>query len=267
MTEVHSLQSSLLRWLRGSADDDILRWLYRGLLAVTVTVVALDYADLRDAVIAREAAMPATEQPAAEPLPARQGSTRPALPLQPSAKLRSSMTFELVGDGKLMATGTITPGTAKAFADEVAKRGSYIRTVVLQSPGGSVRDALAMGRLIRERKFATEVDKGRYCASACPLIFAGGVERRAEASAAIGVHQVAALGGDALSAASALQNGQQISAQCQQYLHDMGVDLEVWVYAMETPNDRLYYFRPEELLTLKLATAAGAAQPGVVKKS
>ena len=266
MIEVHSLQSSLLRWVRGSADDDILRWLYRSLLVATVTVVALDYAELRDAATARETAMPATEQPSAEPLPARQGSTRPALPL-PSAKLRSPMTFELVGDGKLMATGTITPGTAKAFADEVAKRGSYIRTVVLQSPGGSVRDALAMGRLIRERKFATEVDKGRYCASACPLIFAGGVERRAEASAAIGVHQVAALGGDGLSGAAGLQNGQQISAQCQQYLHDMGVDLEVWVYAMETPNDGLYYFRPDELLTLKLATAAGDATPGVAKKS
>jgi hypothetical protein len=130
-----------------------------------------------------------------------------------------------------------------------------------------VRDALAMGRLIRESKFATEVDKGRYCASACPLIFAGGVERRAEPSAAIGVHQVAALGGDGLSGAAGLQNGQQISAQCQQYLHDMGVDLEVWVYAMETPNDRLYYFRPDELLTLKLATAAGDATPVVARKS
>ncbi len=267
MIEVHSLQSSLLRWVRGSADDDILRWLYRGLLVATVTAVALDYAELRDAATARETAMPATEQPSAQPLPARQGSTRPALSSQPSAQLRSSMTFELVGDSRLMATGTITPGTAKAFADEVAKRGSYIRTVVLQSPGGSVRDALAMGRLIRESKFATEVDKGRYCASACPLIFAGGVERRAEPSAAIGVHQVAALGGDGLSGAAGLQNGQQISAQCQQYLHDMGVDLEVWVYAMETPNDRLYYFRPDELLTLKLATAAGDATPVVARKS
>ena len=102
------------------------------LAEATVTVVALDYAELRcDAATAREAAMPATEQPSADPLPARQDTTRPALPLQPgSAKLRSSMTFELVGDGKLMATGTITPGTVKAFADEVAKRGSYIRTVV-----------------------------------------------------------------------------------------------------------------------------------------
>ena len=38
-----------------------------------------------------------------------------------------------------MATGTIMPGTAKAFADEIDKRGAYVKTVVLHSPGGSLR--------------------------------------------------------------------------------------------------------------------------------
>ena len=80
-----------------------------------------------------------------------------------------------------------------SFAAEIGKRGDYIKTVVLNSPGGSVTDALAMGRLIREKKFATEVEAGKYCASSCPLVFAGGIERRAGDKAAIGVHQVAAL--------------------------------------------------------------------------
>ena len=52
------------------------------------------------------------------------------------------MTFELVGGGKLMATGTITPGISEAFAAEVKRRGDYIRTVAPNSPGGSVTDAL-----------------------------------------------------------------------------------------------------------------------------
>ena len=74
-------------------------------------------------------------------------------PLRESdASLRDTMTFDLQSDGRLIATGTIMPGTAKTFADEVEKRGGYVKTVVLQSPGGSVHDALAMGRLIRERK-------------------------------------------------------------------------------------------------------------------
>ena len=104
------------------------------------------------------------------------------------------MTFELVGGGKLMATGTITPGISEAFAAEIGKRGDYIKTVVLNSPGGSVADALAMGRLIREKNFATEIEPGKYCASSCPLVFAGGVERRVGDKAIIGVHQVAAVG-------------------------------------------------------------------------
>ena len=113
---------------------------------------------------------------------------------QPGGAMAKPMTFELVGGGRLMATGTITPGISEAFAAEVGKRGDYIKTVVLNSPGGSVTDALAIGRLIREKKFATEVEAGKYCASSCPLVFAGGVERRAGDKAAIGVHQVAAIG-------------------------------------------------------------------------
>jgi hypothetical protein len=266
MAEFGALRGSFLEWLQGSADDDVLRWLYRGLLAATVMAAALDYTDLQKNAAARDT--PASEQTQALPLPAQRDSVRPALPLQqPSVKLRGQMTFDLVGDGELEATGTIAPGIAKAFAAEVAKRGSYIKTVVLQSPGGSVRDALAMGRLIRDKKFSTEVDSGRYCASACPLVFAGGVERHAEAGAAIGVHEVAALGEQGMSGAAGLQNGQQISADCQQYLREMGVDLEVWVHAMATPNDQLYYFRPDELLALKLATAADASKARSKAKS
>ena len=134
--------------------------------------------------------------------------------------------------------------------------------MVLNSPGGSVTDALAMGRLIRERKFATEVEAGKYCASSCPLVFAGGVERRAGDRATIGVHQVAAL----RSAANRpprdeMSVAQNISARCQRYLADMGVSLQVWVHAMETPHDRLFVFKPDELKSLNMVTAAPASAP------
>ena len=89
------------------------------------------------------------------------------------------MTFELVGGGKLMATGTITPGISEAFAAEVAKRGDYIKTVVLNSPGGSVTDALAMGRLIREQEFR---DRGR-ARKILRLVLSAGVRRRRRSAA------------------------------------------------------------------------------------
>jgi hypothetical protein len=49
---------------------------------------------------------------------------------------------------------------------------------------------------------------------------------------------------------------QNISARCQRYLGDMGVSLQVWVHAMETPHDRLFLFKTHELKSLNLVTAA-----------
>jgi hypothetical protein len=172
-------------------------------------------------------------------------------------KLRAPMTFDLDAGGRLIAAGTIVPGTARLFAAEIEKRGSYVTTIVLASPGGSVGDALAMGHLIREKKFATEVEAEHYCASSCPLVFAGGAVRRVAENAAIGVHQISATAPVKLPAAEGMQDAQMISALCQRYLRDMGVDPEVWIRAMETPSERLFYFRPNELLDLKLATEIG----------
>ena len=268
------MQQRFHAWLSDRADEAILRWLFRSVVTVTIAVLAVDLATTQGWI--------ATPDPAATPAEIELGSpglNLPSLPSvlapwlpggdkrlvplpQPDGAMAQPMTFELVSGGKLMATGTITPGSSQSFAAEVGKRGDYVKTVVLNSPGGSVTDALAMGRLIRERKFATEVEAGKYCASSCPLVFAGGVERRAGDSATIGVHQVAAL--------PSLANGpprdemnvaQNISARCQRHLADMGVSLQVWVHAMETPHDRLFVFQPDELKSLNMVTAPPASAP------
>lgn len=119
-------------------------------------------------------------------------------------------------------------------------------------------DALAMGRLIREHKFATEVEARKYCVSSCPLVFAGGVARRAGDRAVIGVHQISAVKTPAADSAprDEMSLAQNISARCQRHLGEMGVNLEVWVHAMETPHDKLFVFKPDELKSLDLVTAA-----------
>ena len=38
----------------------------------------------------------------------------------------------------------------------------------------------------------------------------------------------------------------------------MGVSLQVWVHAMETPHDRLFVFKPDELKWLNMVTAPAA---------
>jgi len=273
-------QSSTIRqrfhtWLADHADEAILRWILRSVVTVTIAVLAVDLASMQGWIaIPDSAATPAEIQLGSPALnlpsmlpsmlaPLLPGGDKRLVPLpQPDGALARPMTFELVGGGKLMAAGTITPGISEAFAAEVGKRGDYVKTVVLNSPGGSVADALAMGRLIRERKFATEVEAGRYCVSSCPLMFAGGVERHAGDRATIGVHQVAAVrsaaNGPSRDEMSVAQN---ISARCQHYLGDMGVSLQVWVHAMETPHDKLFVFKPDELKALNMVTEASASAP------
>jgi hypothetical protein len=256
------LPAKVTAWLTERPDDHVLSALFGAVLVATVSVLGLDYYEMANA--PEPAIMPAGTpepalQPGAQPLPARKNGDRRSAPLRrPDAKLGGKMTFELVDGGRLLATGTIAPGTAEIFAAEVQKRASYIKTVVLHSPGGSVGDALEMGRLIRAKKFATEVENGAYCASSCPLVFAGGLERRAGEKAAIGVHQVYAatdVGSDGM------EHAQRVSAECQRYLREMGIDLEVWVHAMETPKEQLFYFKPDELISLKLATQRGTPPP------
>lgn len=264
MSSFSSLKQRLRAWLPGNPDETALRWIFRCILTGTIAVLAADLVNANGWMADPEqAAAPADllleESPGVAPsilAPLLPGGDKRLLPLrQPDGRLAQSMTFELVGGGRLLATGTITPGTSNAFASEIEHRGDYVKTVVLDSPGGSVADALAMGRLIREHKFATEVDAGKYCASSCPLVLAGGVERRAGERAVIGVHQVAAI----KSAANRpprdeMSVAQNVSARCQRYLGDMGVNLQVWLHAMETPHDKLFVFKPDELKSLALVT-------------
>lgn len=271
-----SLQQRVHAWLSDNPDEAVLRLVFRGVVAVTVAVLALDLATMTGWLQSADIALTPAETRQASPgfgLPGLPAILAPLLPgdrrlapmPQPDGVLGKPMTFELVGGGKLMATGAITPGASDSFAAEIARRGDYVKTVVLNSPGGSVGDALAMGRLIRERRLATEVEPGKYCASSCPLVFFGGIERRAGDKAAIGVHQVFAAGAqDPMAPRDDMSDAQRISARCQRYLGDMGINLQVWVHAMETPKDRLFIFKPDELKSLNIVTtepAAAAAAP------
>jgi hypothetical protein len=244
-------------------DEVALRALFAVMLATTAGLLAVDLSELSAvAPVSEPSAVPATPATTPSALPEMRRAGGPSGPLPPfDERLRAPMTFDLGAGGRLLATGTITRGTAQAFAAEIAKRGSYVTTVVLSSPGGSVSDALSMGRLIRDKSFATEVEAGHYCASSCPLVFAGGSTRRAGENAAIGVHQVSTIAKIPLPSGEGMQDAQIVSAVCQRYLHEMGVDPDVWIHAMETPSERLFYFRPDELLNLKLATEVGGKPP------
>ena len=79
------------------------------------------------------------------------------------------------------------------------------------------------------------------------------------ANAVIGVHQVFAPDPAEAARHDTMSEAQRVSARCQRYLAEMGLDLKMWVHAMETPKDRLFIFSANELRELNIVTSANVA--------
>ena len=250
----------IVNWAAAFEDGAIIRAAFFGLLTATGIILYLDYTDL----MARQPDAPAFTPDLTPILPAFDpnapgGTPGPAV-TTPVDQLRQPLVARLVNGGVLELTGTIDPGAAQRVAAEIDAHGEYVKTVALDSPGGAVIDALAIGKLIRDKGFATSVAAGALCASSCPLMFAGGRERLATESSAIGVHQIYAavptgtLTSQLASAGAAMSNAQTLTAEISRYLKSMGVDDEIWLRALETPPDKLTYLSPADLTSLKLVT-------------
>lgn len=138
------------------------------------------------------------------------------------------MNFILVSDGDcsdtcvqwVSAEGAITHATPTRFAAFLATLKNRKLPIVIQSVGGDVDAALAIGQMIRNRKLDTAIGRtqlndcpmldprckekmvkggwssgtvrsgGAYCFSACPFVVAGGVKRAASPNTSIGLHQI-----------------------------------------------------------------------------
>ncbi|MBE7184436.1 MAG: hypothetical protein INR68_08535 [Methylobacterium mesophilicum] len=246
----------------------MVRWVFRAMLAGTLAVLGLDFVDLRQAEsftapVAAPGA-PAFLPPEVETSgPVAPGNTEPFQPADPETA-RNPMQFTLEKGGTLSARGSIDPGAAERFKAELDARGEYVKVVALDSPGGSLHDAIAMAKLIRARKLDTRVGDGAQCASSCPLAFVGGVNRTAAPKASLGVHQFYAPAGDrARPSAQVMADAQATTATISRHLSEMGADPALWVHALETPPRALYRFTPTELVRYRLATGeAPVAEAG-----
>jgi hypothetical protein len=168
--------------------------------------------------------------------------------------LRDPMRFLLQPGGVMEAIGSIDVGAAQRFAEEVELRGEYVKRVTLNSPGGSLEDAMAMARLVREKGFATEVEDGALCASSCPLILAGGTVRTVDEKAAVGLHQFYASTNPDTAPAQAMADAQVTTARISRLLIELGVDPALWLHALDTPPRSLYYLSAQEMAQYRLAT-------------
>jgi len=158
-------------------------------------------------------------------------------------------------DGALRIEGEIAPGDAARLRDFLDGRDAP-GIVVLNSPGGSVSDALDIGRQLREAGAVTRMKATDICLSACPYIFASGTERVAPDDAKLGVHQHYFGESTVLPAFMAVEDVQRGQGLVMAYLDEMGVDPLVMQHALTTPPDEIYVLIPEELDRYVLRTSS-----------
>ena len=184
----------------------------------------------------------------------------------------------------ISASGMITADTPRDF-DSFA-RGRDVRgaTIVLDSKGGSVLGAIALGRAIRSLNLATTVGRVREqpahdgkakrawvwpraeCQSMCPFVLLGGVKRSIPPEARVLVHQIW-LGDRRDDAAAATYSAEDLVlvqrdiGRLVQYTLDMGGGGELLELALRIPPwEPMRMLSRDELRRTRLETAPDRTQ-------
>jgi len=222
------------------------------------------------------------------------------LPMSGQASDRTlPMRFELIRQGPsdtcaarcklfVAATGAITADTPRDFDLFAKGRDLTGATVVLDSDGGSVHGAIALGRAIRKLSLDTTVGRVRPmrmadnaeprgtlspqadCESMCAFVLLGGVRRIVPAEARVMVHQIWL--GDrrddptaANYSAEDLVLVQRDIGRLAQYTAEMGVSIDMLDLSLRIPPwEPMHAMTASELQTMRVATelpepAVGAA--------
>ena len=207
----------------------------------------------------------------------------------------------------ISAEGKIVTGSADALERTLNAAGGRRLPIVINSAGGAVEDAMAMGRLIRAKRLAVVVahttlapcakgaktcgeakgvadSRGAYCASACTLALAGGVERYVSPQSYIGVHQMTEVikqtqvkklykvrylkfagiklelsrhfvGEQKSTTTAKLAADNSVDYDVADYFAEMGVADPVMKLTMTTPSKSIHWMSADELRLSRLATA------------
>lgn len=179
----------------------------------------------------------------------------------------AAMTFEKVSNGAcgervcIVAMGEINASAAKNFRRFYHReRPAAGAVVMLNSEGGNVMQALALGELIRKAGLSTmvqavdsgtgEARRGAVCASACVYAFMGGVERSVGEGAKLGVHQLYLREGELSTADSQL-----LVSLIAQHILSLGGEMNILLAALSTPSSSMHWLSSSELRDFSVVTA------------
>jgi hypothetical protein len=154
-------------------------------------------------------------------------------------------TVAISPDGKsIFVDGSLEPGTAARFK-AMAAAASNLRTVVLQSNGGRLAEAIDISEIVRARGLDTYVET--WCYSACTVILLAGRDRAASPRARIGFHEPVFPGAKAADIPSLRSVSRRI-------YDDAGVRPNFTDRAFATPSSDMWFPSSDELRSAQVLT-------------
>lgn len=185
----------------------------------------------------------------------------------------------------LIAAGAITAETPRDFMKLASSRDLSAVTIVLDSDGGSVLGAIALGREIRKLGLFTTVGRGvdvvsadasdprmtlngrADCESMCAFVLLAGVQRKVPSGARVMVHQIW-LGDRREDPAAANYSAEDLAlvqrdiGRLTRYTADMGGSMELLELALRIPPwEPMRSLSRDELVRMKLHTTPGEEPP------
>lgn len=232
-------------------------WLLGSQIALAAVLVGIDLAPKLPDLLAGGSDAPELDQPIRPGdqtrlfRPRRPGSPAPGIgPDMPRRLMAEEVTVD--GVTGLSLRGSIEAGDAERLVPQLQNVAPAF--VTLNSPGGSVADALALGRAVRDIGADTRLGDSAGCYSACPYIFAGGLTRVIAADAQLGVHQHSFGESTILPAFLAVEDIQRGQAEVLDHLAEMGIDLRIMGPAMATPANEIYILSKDEMVDWNVVT-------------
>lgn len=150
---------------------------------------------------------------------------------------------EFPGQYAIVLSGEFEPGDHSAFLSAID--GKPKATISLASPGGVIREALAIGAEINLRNYATMVLPEQECQSACALVWLSGARRYMSLDSVIGFHAAYLQTED-----GELRESGMANAEIGSYLTHLGYNKHLIRFATVTgPTDTLQ-LRPDQARAL-----------------
>jgi hypothetical protein len=177
------------------------------------------------------------------------------------ATARIELTATALDDGTpvIGVNGTFDLSDGLRF-EQYASR--YKRGVIsFRSDGGSIVTAIRIGQYIRSHQWASAVEAGARCASACGLAWLGGEPRLAAGDAEIGFHAAYIIGDDGSPTEAGMGN-----ALVGAYLNRLGLSDKAIMYVTAAPPQNMLWLSTDVAKLLAIDVIEIAPGPGALAR-